>query len=70
MLEWSETYVRAALALLISSDPQLELLRIIMPQASTVEVQIKRNKLIYQYLEDAILCRHLEDNCYAEINTR
>jgi hypothetical protein len=65
---WSETYVRAALALLLSADPPLELLSLIMPPTHSSQDQIERNKSIYLYLEDAILRRHLEDVRYAVIN--
>ena len=65
---WSETYVRAALALLLSSDPPSELLSLIMPPTPSSHDQIERNKSIYLYLEDAILRRHLEDVRYIAIN--
>ena len=65
---WSETYVRAALALLLSCDPPLDLLRLLMPTLPSEHEQIDRNKSVYLHLEDAILSRHLEDLRYAVIN--
>lgn len=66
-VEWTVSYVRAALALLLSSDPSDELLALIMPDHGDSDQQIRRNRTIYLELQAAILKRHQEDVHYRNI---
>lgn len=67
-LQWSESYIHAALALLTSSDPSMEFLHLATSRGHTETEKLQHNLLLFAELQAAILCRHEEDKRYARIN--